>query len=230
MNGYTFKRRFHFTLIELLIVVSVIVILIGILLPALQKAKQEAHKIVCKNNLRQIGFMVVEYVNDNNGTMCPYVALSPTRYWPVCFQDYLAAIAPKWRLSAMNGISTEDGTGIWDRKTWGPLSCPSAPTSGTSETNLNNMDYGINTYIGWCGSSVQDASTAQKYYRFHNITRSSEVFIFADVAWPIYRLLPGSQTLRHNGGFNLLYCDSHVGWNKGYISATVNNILPWNSY
>ncbi len=55
-----------FTLVELLITISVIAILVGMLLPALNKAKSAASRIACSGNLRQIGISLTIYTQQNN--------------------------------------------------------------------------------------------------------------------------------------------------------------------
>src|SRR5437016_5753758 len=82
------NRKTGFTLVELLVVIGIIALLISILLPSLNRARETANRVKCGSNMRQIGQAVLLYANENKGNYPrtiydPAVGINASSTWDV---------------------------------------------------------------------------------------------------------------------------------------------------
>ncbi|MBN2712676.1 MAG: type II secretion system protein [Planctomycetes bacterium] len=188
-------RKKAFTLVELLVVISIISILAGLLLPALSKALNQARRVACISNLKQIDIPFKEYTEENN-----YWIPNIWGWYKTGSSTYLA-----------NGIGYYlDSTNVL-------YACPSSPSYGKFGTST--VTYGLNDRIG----HVYTWPPGPPVRRINTIKEPARIISFIDAktgsdtwaarpripSWPGY----GSRLFgwnRHEEEPNFLCIDGHV--------------------
>ena len=143
-------RRKGFTLIELLVVIAIIGVLIALLLPAVQQAREAARKAQCTNNVKQllIGLHNFETANSTfpKGVNEPYVnGLTPSNDSDALTSDQTEPFGPNWAIMILPYIEQKplyDSCNVLGYPGWkGPYNDPINPVETTPNANLYNMDW-----------------------------------------------------------------------------------------
>jgi len=145
-NRITVRRGF--TLIELLVVIAIIALLMAMLLPAIQKVREAANKMLCQSNLRQFAIAMHNYAGDYNNQLPPARGFSPSgpqiddkhRCWTHLVLPYIEQdnVAKQYDPNKRWSDATPNAGGLSNlevaKNTFKLFVCPSAPSDRVANT------------------------------------------------------------------------------------------------
>jgi len=171
--------RRAFTLIELLVVIAIIAILIGLLLPAVQKVREAAARAVCSNNLKQQALAAHNYHDANNGFPPGLAHPGPGNRWTSLYVELLPHfeqnnVYQRWDfVNTSNNFNSATAPGATALKM---LVCPQAGFTN-NPANFGSLNVGVTSYGGNAGFRSFPASRATNdgIFGFSTTTRFNVV-------------------------------------------------------
>ncbi len=146
-TGYRSQRLRGFTLVELLVVIAIIGVLVALLLPAVQAAREAARRTQCTNNMKQLGLAALNY-ESANGVLPPSHTRIPDHYVFSFLLPYFeqGALFAQWNLKKHWYDASPTGSTVnnlsLSKISIETLHCPSAPNAG-HQRQPNATDYAI---------------------------------------------------------------------------------------
>ncbi|OGV46435.1 MAG: hypothetical protein A2017_01990 [Lentisphaerae bacterium GWF2_44_16] len=191
--------KMDFTIVELLVVVSIIIILISMLMPALNKTREKAREINCSSNLKQTGNALSFYVNDFGDCLGRTYEVETSQTWShkIIELDYLKKIPG----DKMLGNS--------------PLLCPKGARNSYNWPKNQALpdEYATSYALNACVTGYSMSSVFY-YIRLSRLVRPSTNIMLAESStyWCyFYNSTYPKMQERHSGRMNILFCDFHVG-------------------
>ena len=225
--------RHRFTLIELLIVISIIAVLAGLLLPALSIARERARTISCVNTLKQYGLASRHYSDDYNDYALP-AAMGQYGRWYWSEGSYFNPYLRINQKGVLGGLFIEGGKEYTDRRN----ACPSHSWKSFDDgLGLNDkyLSYGLNKFVS---SRDNSPDFVPRYPKWGNIFYPSRLSLMLDTYYILYSyntLIKGGDrndgtvAFRHNNKANVLFGDLHIQLMSPYQIPS-NNIDPVNAW